>query len=136
MSAVATPDSSVLIAGFASWHTRHDAARGALAGIVDLVAHAELESYSVLTRIPEPFQIAATAVAEYLRRRYPGERLVLPEVERRTLVGRLSELGIAGGAVYDAVVATTAARHGYKLLTCDRRAAPTYDRIGASVEYL
>lgn len=136
MSATATPDSSVMIAGFASWHTHHAAARGVLAGVVDLVAHAELESYSVLTRIPEPFQIAATDMADYLRRRYPGKRLVLPEAERRALVGRLSRLAIAGGAVYDAVVASTAAHHGYRLLSCDRRAASTYDRIGVEVAYL
>jgi predicted nucleic acid-binding protein len=131
-----TPDSSVVIAGFATWHERHEAARGALRGIEDLVAHAELESYSVLTRIPEPFQIAAADMADYLGRRYPGKRMVLDESERYALVGRLARLSIAGGAVYDAMVATTAAHHGYRLLSCDRRAASTYDRLGVEVEYI
>jgi predicted nucleic acid-binding protein len=131
-----TPDSSVVIAGFASWHERHDAARGVLRGVQDLVAHAELESYSVLTRIPEPFQIAAADMADYLGKRYPGKRLALGESERRALVARLARLSIAGGAVYDAMVAATAAHHGYHLLSCDRRAASTYDRIGVEVEYL
>lgn len=133
---LATPDSSVVIAGFASWHTQHEAARGVLAGVEDLIAHAELESYSVLTRIPEPFQIAAIDMAGYLRRRYPGKRLSLPEAERGALVGKLARLSIAGGAVYDAVVASTAAHHGYSLLSCDRRAAVTYDRLGVEVAYL
>jgi predicted nucleic acid-binding protein len=43
---------------------------------------------------------------------------------------------IAGGAVYDALVASTAAHHGYRLLSCDRRAASTYGRLGVEVAYL
>ena len=107
-----------------------------LGGVKDLVAHAELESYSVMTRIPEPFRIAPINMAGYLRERYPGRRLALSESERRALVARLARLSIAGGAVYDAMVAATAAHHGYRLLSCDRRAASTYDRLGVEVAYL
>jgi hypothetical protein len=64
-----TADSSVVIAGFASWHNHHDAALKVLRGVGDLVAHAEVESYSVLTRLPEPFQIAPDDMAGYLRKR-------------------------------------------------------------------
>jgi predicted nucleic acid-binding protein len=131
-----TADSSVVIAGFASWHKDHGAALKVLRGVADLVAHAEIESYSVLTRLPEPFQIAPADMAEYLRRRYPGERMVLPESERHGLIARLARLSIAGGSVYDAIVATTAAHHDYGLLSCDRRAAATYDRLGVEVTYL
>ncbi|RHW25996.1 hypothetical protein D0Z08_16850 [Nocardioides immobilis] len=38
--------------------------------------------------------------------------------------------GIGGGAVYDALVAATAAEHGMVLLSRDRRARSTYDAIG------
>ncbi len=131
-----TADSSVVIAGFASWHTRHEAALKVLRGIGDLVAHAEVECYSVLTRLPEPFQIAPDDMAGYLRKRYPGKRMVLPESARRDLVGRLAGLSIAGGAVYEAMVAATAAHHGYRLLSCDRRARSTYERLGVEVTYL
>jgi predicted nucleic acid-binding protein len=131
-----TADSSVVIAGFATWHKHHHAALKVLRGMADLVAHAEIESYSVLTRLPEPFQIAPEDMAEYLRRRYPGKRMILPESERRALVARLARLSIAGGAVYDAIVAATAAHHKYRLLSCDRRAAPTYERLGVDVTYL
>ncbi|MGH2853907.1 MAG: hypothetical protein ACRDLF_06920, partial [Solirubrobacteraceae bacterium] len=51
-----TPDSSVVIAAFASWNRHHEAAVEALGDARDLVAHVELESYSVLTRLPEPFR--------------------------------------------------------------------------------
>lgn len=133
---VATPDSSVVIAGFASWHDDHAAALKVLHGVGDLVAHAELETYSVMTRLPEPFQIAAADMAVYLRRRYPGSRLSLPDSDRQSLIERLAGLSISGGAVYDALVAVTAEHHGRRLVSCDQRAGATYDRLGIDVTYL
>ncbi|HEV3322859.1 MAG TPA: PIN domain-containing protein [Solirubrobacteraceae bacterium] len=132
----ATPDSSVVIAAFASWNQHHETAIEALGDARDLVAHAELESYSVLTRLPEPFRAEPALVAEYLRADYPGERMVLPAPARRDLIARLAGLSIAGGAVYDAMVAATAAHHGYRLLSCDRRATATYEQLGVEVTYL
>jgi predicted nucleic acid-binding protein len=139
VSAVAratTPDSSVVIAGFATWHEQHAEALKVLRGVQDLVAHTELETYSVLTRVPEPFQIAAPDMAVYLRRRYPGRRMSLPDADRDALIEKLAGLSISGGAVYDALVAVTADRHGRALLSCDRRAARTYDKLGIDVTYL
>jgi predicted nucleic acid-binding protein len=131
-----TPDSSVVIAAFASWNQHHELALAALGKARDLVAHAELEAYSVLTRLPEPFRAEPALVAQYLREDYPGSRMILPEPDRRTMVSRFARLSIAGGAVYDAIVAATAAHHGYSLLSCDRRAAAIYDRLGVDVIYL
>lgn len=108
----------------------------ALGDVRDLVAHVELEAYSVLTRLPEPLRAAPGLVAEYLREDFSGERMVIPAAERRTLVGRLAGLSISGGAVYDAIVATTADHHGRTLLSCDLRAARTYDKLGIDVTYL
>jgi hypothetical protein len=96
----------------------------------------ELESYSVLTRLPEPFRAQPALVARYLREDFPGARMVLGERARRALLGRLAGLPIAGGSVYDAVVALTAADHGHTLLSCDVKARTTYDRLGVEVEYL
>jgi hypothetical protein len=45
-------DSSVVIAAFATWHEHHALARKAMAGQPRLVAHAAVESYSVLTPRP------------------------------------------------------------------------------------
>lgn len=131
-----TPDSSALIAAFAPWHERHDAARVALRGLDDLVAHAELEAYSVLMRLPAPFRAPREVVAEYLRRRYPGRRLVIGARRRRELVPRLASAGIAGSAVYDALIAVTASDNGSELVSCDRRAAPVYEAMGAAVKLL
>lgn len=45
-------DSSVVIAAFATWHEHHAIARKAMASRPRLIAHAAIESYSVLTRLP------------------------------------------------------------------------------------
>lgn len=129
-------DTSALIAAFAPWHEHHEAARAALRGIDDLVAHAELEAYSVLTRLPAPFRAPPAIVAEHLARRYPGARLVLPTPARRRLVRRLAELSISGGSVYDALIAATAQQENRPLVSADRRAAATYRTIGAEVHSL
>jgi predicted nucleic acid-binding protein len=133
-----TLDSSVVIAAFASWNRHHEAAVQALADndVRDMVAHAELESYSVLTRLPEPFRAEPALVADYLHGDFPGRRMVLPERERRNLLRRFASLSIAGGAVYDALVAATATYYGHGLLSCDRRAASVYSRLGTEVTYL
>jgi predicted nucleic acid-binding protein len=131
-----TPDSSVVIAAFASWNEHHEAAVEALGDIRDLIAHVELETYSVLTRLPEPFRADAELVAGYLREDFSGRRLALPEESTPALVGRLADLSIAGGAVYDALVALTASHHGRSLLSCDRRAARTYGKLGVDVAFI
>jgi len=49
----------------------------------------------------------------------------LPEV--------LSELGVAGGAVYDALVGLAAVEHDARLATRDIHAKATYEMVGARV---
>lgn len=131
-----TPDSSVVIAAFASWNEHHEAAVEALGDVRELIAHVELEAYSVLTRLPEPFRADARLVAEYLCEDFSGRRLVLSDDEAATLVGRLAGLSITGGAVYDAMVGLTAAHHGQSLLSCDRRAARTYEKLEVDVTFV
>ncbi len=57
----------------------------------------------------------------------------MPAREQRRLTARLVELGIEGGAVYDGLVALTAADAGATLISLDRRAATTYERCGVDV---
>lgn len=127
---------SVVVAAAGEWHPRNVAAFTAVEALDDLVDHVELEAYSVLTRVPEPFRALSHHVAEHLTGEYPGERLSLAHDNRRRLVARLAHAGVSGGAVYDALVAATAAEHGRTLLTLDSRAAATYARMGALVEFL
>jgi predicted nucleic acid-binding protein len=49
------------------------------------------------------------------------------------LASELPALGIAGGSVYDAVVAATAREHDLPLMTNDRRARSIYEVLGVRV---
>ncbi len=129
-------DSSVLIAAFASWHEKHEVARRALDAGVRIVEHCALETYSVLTRLPPPHRATGETVAGFLRARTDRPLLKLGPKAYRAFVLSLPEHGITGGAVYDALVAATVAEHGHALLSCDRRAASTYERYGVRFEIL
>ncbi len=48
----------------------------------------------------------------------------------------LAQLRIAGGAVYDALIAATARAHDATLLTLDRCATIGYDRLGVPYELI
>jgi predicted nucleic acid-binding protein len=50
------------------------------------------------------------------------------------LLAELHAAGIAGGAVYDALVGATAAEHDLVLATRDRRALDIYRRLDVAVE--
>jgi hypothetical protein len=95
-----------------------------------LPAHVVLESYSVLTRLPGGLAVPPTTAADVLRERFPAEPLSLPDAERRALVAKLAVAGVLGGATYDGLVALEAAAHEQPLLTLDRRAQDTYQRLG------
>lgn len=125
-------DSSLLIAAFASWHESHDAARRALDAGVEVIEHCSLETLSVLTRLPPPHRAPGDLVRDFLRERLPGPFLRLSAKAYRRFLFELPERGISGGAVYDALIAATAAAHGVELLSCDRRAASNYERYGIS----
>jgi predicted nucleic acid-binding protein len=133
---VIAADTSVVVAAFASWHESHRLARTALRGGAVLVAHCALEAYSVLTRLPTPHRAPRGLVHEFLRTQFTEPYLVLRAAEQRALTARLVELGIDGGSVYDALVALTAASAGATLVSCDRRAATTYERCGVAVRLL
>lgn len=44
--------------------------------------------------------------------------------------------GLRGGALYDALIAATAADHGARLLSADLRARRAYDALGVQASYL
>jgi len=126
-------DSSVAIAAFGEWHELHRPAVEALAASPTIVAHAALEAYSVLTRLPEPFRAPASTVVEYLAANFAARRPALPAAQQRRLPELMDRAGVRGGAVYDGLVGLTAAAAGAELVSLDLRAAETYARLG--VEY-
>jgi predicted nucleic acid-binding protein len=130
---VITPDTSVLVAGFATWHEAHHSAVQALNRGVRLVAHAALETYSVLTRLPPPHRVTAAVVQEYLADVTAADYLTLDSPAHRALIDDLTTHNLTGGATYDALVGATARAAGATLLTRDQRAIRTYELL--QVEY-
>lgn len=97
-----------------------------------LASHAVAETYSVLTRLPGDLRLAPADAARLLRERFT-EPLLLGRETFSRLPDVLSSMGIAGGAVYDALVALAAAEHGAQLATRDARAKSTYEAVGVTV---
>ncbi len=97
-----------------------------------LSGHALVETYSVLTRLPGDLRLTPADAARLIDERFTQPLLLGSETVRR-LPQVLSRLGIAGGAVYDALVALAAVEHGVDLATRDARARATYETVGAHV---
>ena len=129
-------DSSVAVAGFAPWHQLHLQALDALDERPALPAHAALEAYSVMTRLPQPGRTSGAVAARFLADRFWEPWLTLPGARHREVLLELGREGITGGAVYDALIAATVRHHDLVLVTADRRAAATYARVGASVRMI
>jgi predicted nucleic acid-binding protein len=126
-------DTSVAIPLLVAAHAAHEEVTRWWAGReVALCGHALAESYSVLTRLPGDLRLAPRDAARLLSERFTTPLLLSPEVAPR-LPEVLSELGIAGGAVYDALVALAAREHDADLATRDARAKTTYDMVGVRV---
>ncbi len=125
------PDTSVLVAAFARWHERHDQARAAVQDSSVLIGHVAVETFSVLTRLPPPRRAAPGLVVEFVSHHFPDPPVVLDRGGYRLLLSTGVEQRISGSAIYDALIAATAASHGATLLTLDRRAIAVYGAMGA-----
>ncbi len=90
-------DTSVVVAGFASWHEGHQSAAAALARKPRVPAHVLVEAHSVLTRLPPPHRAPADLVATFLSERFPEAPLVLPARAHLALVETSARTGLAGG---------------------------------------
>lgn len=129
-------DTSVVVAAFASWHEHHVLARKAMASRPRLVAHAAMESYSVLTRLPPPHRAQSSIVHTFLTERFTDPFLTLSETGYQELLATVAGSHILGGSAYDALIAFTAAEHQATLISLDQRAAATYETVGVTVEQL
>ena len=129
-------DSSVVIAAFATWHEHHAIARKAMAGRPRLIAHAAIESYSVLTRLPPPHRAHPSIVHAFISERFTEPFLALSETGYLQLLATVAAGQILGGPAYDALIAFTAVEHQVTVLSLDQRATPTYEAVGATVEQL
>lgn len=131
------PDSSVVIAALAPWHEAHPVARDALAnGDARLPAHVAFETTSALSRMPEGRRIAPAVVVDALNRAFKPQWLALDAKGHRDAIQRAVAAGVRGGALYDALIAATAAAHGAQIVSADRRAHATYLAMSADVRFI
>lgn len=88
-----------------------------------------------MTRLPPPARRTPATVSRLLVANFPHSRF-LGARAAAALLADLDAKGIAGGAVYDALVAATAVEHAVTLATRDERALDTYRALDARVERL
>lgn len=129
-------DASVAIPLVVVDHAHHRLARRAVRRRrLGLAGHAAFETFSVLTRMPTPARRRPDEVEHLLRASFPATRF-LGAADTASLFRRLAELGIAGGAVYDALVGATAVAHAVPLVTRDVRALDVYRALDVELEIL
>lgn len=73
---------------------------------------------------------------DFIVARFPAPFLRLSPAGYRKFLLELAELEVGGGAAYDALVAATVVAHAAELITCDRRAAPLYEKYGVRAQML
>lgn len=97
--------------------------------------HAAVELLSVLTRMPSPQRLSPAAALRLEESNFPESRY-LSATDTRALLREFAAAGLAGGALYDGLVAAAARNHKLLLVTCDRRAETTYRLLGVTYELL
>jgi predicted nucleic acid-binding protein len=129
-------DTSVAVALVVADHHQHDAVVAAVgARRLGLAGHAAFETFSVLTRLPPPARRPASIVEELIRSNFPASRF-LGAAETAALFGRLADLGIGGGTVYDALVGAVSVAEGVPLATRDARAVDVYRTLDVEFELI
>lgn len=135
-AAIVLVDTSVAVplldSGDADHERLHQALRGSRLG---LAGHAAFETFSVLTRRPAPHRVSARAAAILIERGFPETR-AFPDGDPNGLLAEFAALGIAGGSVYDALVAIAARGHELPLATRDTRAERVYRLLGIDYRIL
>ena len=110
------PDTSCMVAAVCAWHEHHSRAateinrRLTLKEPMLLAAPALVEAYAVLTRLPPPHRLSATDALALLDASFisAGKTVALDAASYRSLLRQAATDGIAGGRMYDAVIARCA----------------------------
>lgn len=129
-------DTSVAVVLSLADHEHHDAVVGSTRGRrLGLAGHAAFETFSVLTRLPVPSRRSATVVARLLSTNFPATHMLGADAAA-ALFASFGGGGLAGGSVYDALVAAAAKERGVPLATLNRRALDTYRLVGAEIKLI
>ena len=119
-------DSSCMIAAVSEWHEHHEATleaideRLARGDRLAVPAHALLESYSVLTRLPAPHRLSPRDAWNALEANFVSGAAVIgmPPPGYATLLSTLAGDAIGGGRAHDALIgAITSRARATELLT-------------------
>lgn len=103
-------DTSVAVPALQASHVAHAQVQRGIGGrALGLPAHAALETYSVLTRLPGDARLSADDASTLIADRF-DPIIALATDAAAHLVRTLAERRISGGAVYDAVIGLTALR--------------------------
>ena len=119
-----TLDTSCMVAAVCTWHERHEAAAAEIEDRLGrgerlaVAAHALVESYAVLTRLPPPHRLAPGDAWTVVKSNFVESAAVvaLSGRDHARLLGRLAAGGIRGGRTYDALIAACAERAGAQTL--------------------
>lgn len=129
-------DTSVAVAIVLADHDAHVETLEAVRGLrLGLSGHAWFETFSVLTRLPPGARRSPRDVQAILEHDFPATRHLGADAAAG-LAPELAHLGIAGGSVYDALVAAAARSAGLPLLSRDRRALPVYQALKVDVRVI
>jgi predicted nucleic acid-binding protein len=109
-------DTSALIAGMVEAHPMHDRAlpwlKRCKAGELECIVatHTLAELYAVLTTLPVTPKISPVTAARLIREdvEQPAKVISLSTSDYSAVIRRLSDLGLSGGVVYDALIARAA----------------------------
>ena len=129
-------DTSAAVPFLVRAHSSHDVVRRHAHGRAPvLTVHSLAETYSVLTRLPGDSRLTAPDAERLIKANF-GAVLAPPPEQLAALPQILAPLGIAGGAVHDALVGLAVRAHDTPLLTRDARALGTYALLGVEVDVL
>ena len=129
-------DTSVAVPLLVASHPAHRAvAEWASGRTLFLSGHALTETYSVLTRLPGSARVAPTDAVMLLDDNFADTLTLTAEATKR-VHHEFARRAVAGGAVYDALVAMAAYESNATLVTRDARARSTYEALGVTVEVL
>jgi predicted nucleic acid-binding protein len=111
-------DSGAMVAAVCGWHERHAVVAAEIERRLDagcrlaVPAHALIESYAVLTRLPAPSRLAPADAWALLAANFvePADVVALPGGAHAALLGRLAAAGTGGGRTYDALIAEQAVK--------------------------
>ncbi len=118
------PDANCMVAAVSQWHVHHADAIAEIdrrlhdSETMMLAAHAVIEAYSVLTRMPRPYRASPREAHRLIASNFLRHATVLSldsEAYMR-LLDRWARHGIAGGRIYDAVIAACAQSAGVSVL--------------------